>query len=156
MRTRLMLRPGQRGTRKLLRIHGDRLVCVRYRYDDRTGRRIKTVELIVDEAPWRRRIDDTRIVGIRIGEGETMLRLRAKGVGATYDARRRMWVMPYGDARRIEVAERAVLRGFDKGISYDRGCFRFWCRHLSSYADDASAIACFRSDAYACGCPKGA
>jgi hypothetical protein len=33
MRTRLHLKPGQKGTKQLLAQYGDRLVCVRYRYD---------------------------------------------------------------------------------------------------------------------------
>ena len=49
MQTRLTLRPGERGTKKLVEQYGDRLVCVRYRYDAATGRRIKTAEVIVDE-----------------------------------------------------------------------------------------------------------
>jgi len=31
---RLILRPGQNGTKKLLEKYGDRLVSVRYRYDE--------------------------------------------------------------------------------------------------------------------------
>ena len=45
-------RPGQRGTQKLAALYGDRLVCVRYRYDAASGARYKTVELIVDQAAW--------------------------------------------------------------------------------------------------------
>lgn len=52
MRTRLKLKPGQRGTKKLQAIYGDRLVCVRYRYDTEQGRRLKTIELIVEEKEW--------------------------------------------------------------------------------------------------------
>ncbi|MEJ5346981.1 MAG: hypothetical protein WHS83_18885 [Chloroflexus sp.] len=52
MRTRLKLKPGQRGTKKLQALYGDRLICVRYRYDIATGRRLKTIELIVDEKVW--------------------------------------------------------------------------------------------------------
>jgi hypothetical protein len=33
METRLSLAPGQNGTKKLLARYGERLVCVRYRYD---------------------------------------------------------------------------------------------------------------------------
>jgi hypothetical protein len=33
MKTRVKLKPGQRGTKKLLDQYGDALVCVRYRYD---------------------------------------------------------------------------------------------------------------------------
>ncbi|MGC8801922.1 MAG: hypothetical protein C0184_10215 [Chloroflexus aggregans] len=60
MRTRLKLKPGQRGTKKLQALYGDRLICVRYRYDAENGRRLKTIELIVEEKAWmpRDRTDD--------------------------------------------------------------------------------------------------
>jgi len=67
----LTLRPGQSGTRKLVERYGERLVRVRYLYDEANGRRLKTVELIVESAPWRprprhqRRRDD-EIVAVRI------------------------------------------------------------------------------------------
>ena len=35
MRARLILKPGQRGTKKLCAEYGERLVCVRYRYDEK-------------------------------------------------------------------------------------------------------------------------
>jgi hypothetical protein len=56
MRTRLHLKPGQRGTKRLSEKYGDQLVCVRYRYDDATKKRYKTVELIVDVAEWQPRV----------------------------------------------------------------------------------------------------
>ena len=46
METRLTLRPGMPGTKRLLARHGERLVCVRYLYDDARNRRLKTVELL--------------------------------------------------------------------------------------------------------------
>jgi len=50
MPTRVSLVPGQRGTKKLLAEYGERLVRVRYRYDEPTGRSFKMIELIVEEA----------------------------------------------------------------------------------------------------------
>lgn len=41
------MRPGQSGTKELLARFGRSLLCVRYRYDDLTRERLKTVELIV-------------------------------------------------------------------------------------------------------------
>jgi len=41
MRTRLHLKPGQRGTKQLLAQYGDRLVCVRYRYDAQRKKRFR-------------------------------------------------------------------------------------------------------------------
>ncbi len=52
MSARVTLIPGRNGTKKLLRQYGDRLLRVRYRYDSTTGRRQKTVELLVEDVPW--------------------------------------------------------------------------------------------------------
>ncbi len=52
MRVRLSLNPGQDGTKSLLARYGKQLVCVRYRYDDQTKQRVKTVELIVERTEW--------------------------------------------------------------------------------------------------------
>ena len=52
MKVLLSLRPGQPGTKGLVREFGERLVCVRYRYDKQTQTRYKTVELIVEEKEW--------------------------------------------------------------------------------------------------------
>jgi len=46
---RLHLKPGQKGTKQLLAQYGDRLICVRYRYDVQRKKRLKTVELLVAE-----------------------------------------------------------------------------------------------------------
>jgi hypothetical protein len=43
--------PGAKGTRKLFRDYGARLVCVRYRYDEVRRKRLKTVEIVVEEVP---------------------------------------------------------------------------------------------------------
>lgn len=47
MRTLKTLKPGQKGTKELLARYGTSLLCVRYRHDETTGERVKTVELIV-------------------------------------------------------------------------------------------------------------
>jgi hypothetical protein len=86
METRLTLRPGQPGTRKLVDKCGERLVRVRYVYDPAGGRRLKTVELVVESVPWkargrRPRRQDDDVVYVRIAYHETDLRERAKRLG---------------------------------------------------------------------------
>jgi hypothetical protein len=49
MRVLKRLRPGVNGTKRLHREYGKLLVCVRYRYDSERGKRVKTIELVVDE-----------------------------------------------------------------------------------------------------------
>lgn len=53
MDTKLTLKPGQAGTRKLLDKYGERLVRVRYRYDAERKKRIKTAEIVVKSAGGR-------------------------------------------------------------------------------------------------------
>ena len=50
MRTRLTLHPNQDGAKQLRDRYGDRLVCVRYRYDETKKQRWKTVELIIEKS----------------------------------------------------------------------------------------------------------
>ena len=52
MRVLLHLKPGQKGTKKLCAQYGDRLICVRYRYNVQCKKRFKPVELIVEERAW--------------------------------------------------------------------------------------------------------
>ena len=111
METRLTLRPGQSGTKKLLERYGERLVRVRYLYDRQAGRRLKTVELIVEAVPWRprsrhpRRRDD-EIVAVRIGFQETDLRERAKRLGAVWRPVQKLWEITWRDAKRLGIAKR--------------------------------------------------
>jgi len=113
METRATLRPGQKGTQKLLERYGERLVCVRYRYDAKACRQCKTVELIVSSAAWqpnhrkpRRRDDD--IVAVRIAWHETDLRERAKRLGAVWRPAQKLWEIAWGDAQRLGIAARVV------------------------------------------------
>ena len=81
MLTQATLKPGQKGTLGLFKIYGDRLVCVRYRYDPRRGKRYKTVELIVDEAVWKPLRSPSELVWVWVAYEEHALRERVKGAG---------------------------------------------------------------------------
>jgi hypothetical protein len=49
----LNLKPGQKGTNKLVDKYGKSLLYVRFRYDESRGVRLKTVEIVVEEKPWQ-------------------------------------------------------------------------------------------------------
>jgi hypothetical protein len=53
MKTHTHLKPGQNGTKRLVEKFGDSLLCVRYRYDESRGVRLKTVEIVVEEKAWK-------------------------------------------------------------------------------------------------------
>ena len=94
MRTRLHLKPRQKGTKQLLAQYGDRLVCVRYRYDAQQKKRFKTVELIVAEREWdppASRFADDAIVGVRVGFAEVEIRDQVKRAGGKWNRGRKVW-----------------------------------------------------------------
>jgi len=115
METRLTLRPGQNGTRKLTERFGKRLVCVRYRYDGILRRRYTTVELIVAESAWIPRGRKTRgtrspddMVFVRVGYAEEGLRAKLKTLGALWRPHHKLWELPWSVARGLELEDRVV------------------------------------------------
>jgi hypothetical protein len=112
MHTRVTLHPGQRGAKKLFTLYGDRLLCVRYRYDEQQKKRFKTIELIVEEGPWdpkpaRRRTDDQR-VRVRVALPEVELRNQVKHAGGRWDPHRRLWELRYEQVVALGLEERIV------------------------------------------------
>ena len=84
----MTLAAGANGTKKLVERYGDRLICVRYRYDREKHLRLKTVELIEEEAPW---LPPDALYLVKIDWEETELQARVKAAGATWDRERRRW-----------------------------------------------------------------
>lgn len=84
MQTRLTLQPGQSSTKALVEQYGDRLVCVRYRYDAAHKRRVKTVELIVEEVPWEPRPAVDTLMALRVGVDERRLQQQIKQAGGRW------------------------------------------------------------------------
>jgi len=113
VRTLKTLKPGQAGTKGLLARYGASLLCVRYRYDEVTRQRLKTVELIVQR---RSRHPDTtqpaaRRVSLRVDWRETELRQRVKAAGGRWDPAARVWVLRRDHAERLGLLDRLVERG---------------------------------------------
>ncbi len=83
---------------------------MRYRYDEKTGSRLKTVALIVEsrvaprEAPPRRRDDE--IVAVRIAYHEADLRERAKRLGGVWRPAQKLREISWLHAKRVGITER--------------------------------------------------
>ena len=102
MRTGTKLKPGQKGTKKLVAEYGSRLLCVRYRYDAERGRRYKTVELIADESAWeppRRRAPE--IVRLRVGASEREWQRKVRAAGGRWNPAERVWELRHDRALEI-------------------------------------------------------
>ena len=105
MSIRLTRKPGQKGTKQLQLVYGDKLVCVRYRYDEVKRRRSKTVELVVEEHEW---MPDNTLVRVRVAWGEKDLGVKVKQAGGRWLSDVKLWELPYGKAMSLGLAERVV------------------------------------------------
>lgn len=79
--------------------YGDALVCVRYRYDAKTRKQYKTVEIIVSESAWTpppAKYPDGTLVPLKIGISETVLQGQVRAVGGRWDKQQKVWLVPYG------------------------------------------------------------
>ena len=89
---------------------------MRYVYDVTGGRRLKTVELIVQSVPWKpcvrkRRRQDDDVVYVRIAYHETELRERAKLLGAIWRHPQKLWEITFRDSKRLGIDDQIVEGG---------------------------------------------
>jgi hypothetical protein len=115
-RIRLTLHPDHDGAKGLRAEYGERLVCVRYRYDTQQQKRYKTVELVVAEERWTPPIRPTvleQIVAIQVAAPETTIRQRVKQAGGQWEPQRGVWTLRY---------DRVVALGLSKRIVKVTGC----------------------------------
>ncbi|MGH7177494.1 MAG: hypothetical protein ACREJC_08960, partial [Tepidisphaeraceae bacterium] len=101
------------GTKKLQARFGDKLVCVRYLYDTEKRRRLKTVELVVEEIAWKPRDRRPRrlardLVGIRVDYHEGALRHAVRTAGGIWRPRQRLWELSWEGVRVLGLESRVV------------------------------------------------
>ena len=90
---------------------GDRLVCVRYRYDALKRRRYTTAEIIVDESDWDPLPSATarrQLMPVRIAVQETRLREKVKAAGGRWDPEKRVWHLPLEQVLQLGLSDRVV------------------------------------------------
>jgi hypothetical protein len=101
---RACIRSGGKGTKRLAADYGDRLVCVRYRYDETLRRRLKTVEIIVAEAPWNP--EPFRRVFVAVEAWESKLRAAIIRAGGRWSPDRGQWHLRRDRAVKLGLARR--------------------------------------------------
>jgi len=111
MHTSTTIQPGRRGAKKFVEQYGDRLVCVRYRQDEERQRRVKTVELIVEEWPWTPPLPQRKkesIVLVKVAFQERELRRQIKDVGGVWNPDKQAWEVRYDRAVTLGLTKRIV------------------------------------------------
>lgn len=110
MKTQNHLKPGQKGTKRLLEKYGDSLLCVRYRYDEGRGIRLKTVEIVIEEKPWRpaSQRHDEDMVALVVAYTEKALRDQLKAVGGRWNPDEKVWLVRYGSIKGTDLEGRIL------------------------------------------------
>jgi len=86
---------------------------MRYRYDAERRLRFKTVELIIEQAPWSppaTRIDGVTLMGVRVGAKEVALQGQVKEAGGKWNPAERVWEMLYSRALALGLKDRIEKR----------------------------------------------
>jgi hypothetical protein len=117
MKAKSTLRPGDRGTKRLVERFGEALARVRYRYDEARRKSIKTAEIIVGEAdgtPPKKKFTADALVPLRIGYEEKSLQRQAREAGGRWDRNRRVWLVRYGNIVGTRLEKFLVVETQDK------------------------------------------
>lgn len=106
------LKPGQKGTQRLVTRFGAALVCVRYRYDEQNGDNLTTAEIIVDRRPGNRELRhrDTELVAVAVPYTEKALREKLKALGGRWEPEERVWRVRFGAIRSDSALVERIVR----------------------------------------------
>ena len=103
MEVRKKLKPGTHGTKRLQKIYGEDLICVRYRYDEKKRTRYTTVELIVDKQPYAKGFlfkkyaplysedEYSPLLNVKISYQDIEMRMKIKDAGGIWDSEKKYW-----------------------------------------------------------------
>ena len=107
------LKPGQPGTKRLLEQYGEQLICVWYRYDAGTCKRVKTVEIVIEENEWlppAQRFSADEVVWLRTGFVDRSRQQQLRAAGGKWDSQRCIWLISYDAAVKLGLAAHVERR----------------------------------------------
>lgn len=111
MITKRTLLPGKPGTKRWVEQYGEKLVCVRYRYDPERQVKVTTVELIAEHRLWEknpRKIPGHKRVAIRVEYGEVDLGKQVKAAGGRWNREKKVWEIAYQQVIALGLTERMI------------------------------------------------
>ncbi len=94
---------------------------MRYRYDEKSRKRFKTVELIVESKPWigpAPSFADTDLVPVYIGFSDKSSREIAKAAKGRWDPEKKLWFIRYGRIKSTALEKHIILDAFGYIVLY--------------------------------------
>ena len=114
MKTIKKIKAGMKGTKKLVQEYGDKLICVRYRYDYERKRKLKTIELIIDEGALvsnSSKIPMNKIMQLKVKYGEINMGKLIRAAGGRWNRKEKVWELPYSEVLALGLENRIVQKG---------------------------------------------
>jgi hypothetical protein len=111
------LQPHQDGAKQLREQYGEQLVCVRYRYNETTKERWKTVELIIDTSAWappKPQWPVDTLVALQVAGQERTVRQQVKAADGKWTPKAVVWELPYGQVVALGLTARIVTKRDDR------------------------------------------
>ncbi len=128
MYTKRKIVPGQPGAKKWMKKYGDDLVCIRYKYDPYTHRKMMSVELAVEEQERHKNhkhIQENKLKAVRIEYGERELGKKVRAVGGTWNRQEKVWHVRWEAVKAPGLQSRVVNFSNNRkaDFSNNRNCF---------------------------------
>ena len=82
------------------------MLCVRYWYDEASRKRLKTIELVIEESDWSPKIASETIVGVQVAFREADLQQKVRQAGGKWNPARRVWELRYDRAVALGLKDR--------------------------------------------------
>ncbi|MBB3168602.1 DUF5710 domain-containing protein [Simiduia aestuariiviva] len=117
--------PNKPGARKFLKLYGDNLIAVRYR--KAAGRRLITIEILVDEysapqdsgGPRVNHQENREPVGFHLNFDQHQLRAQAKALGARWSQHQKLWYLPRHQVVALGLVNNIVAGAAERCVDVD-------------------------------------
>jgi hypothetical protein len=109
--TKKTVSAGKPGTKKWIKKFGHKLICVRYKYDIENKRKIKTVELEVENQAWEldvNRIPANKLTRLKVDYGEIHVGKVIRAAGGRWDKKNKYWELPYREVVALGLEDRII------------------------------------------------
>jgi len=111
--TQKTINSGRPGTKKWVKEYGSDFVCMRYKIDPINKRKLKTIEIIVENKPWVKndqKVPFNKIVGIKVKYGEVHIGRMVRSVGGKWNRKEKIWELPFGQVQALGLTNRIVTK----------------------------------------------
>ncbi len=82
---------------------------MRYRYDEVSRKRLKTIEPVIEESDWTPKIASQTIVGVQVAFREADLQQKVRQAGGQWNPARRVGELRYDRAIALGLKDRLAL-----------------------------------------------